>query len=389
MMLVNAMAMAVSHVFRPQEPLLTAALHNDFVVFWPAGHLAIGRDAARIYDPVWFAAWQSGHIGRGIAANLLYFYPPPNLLICMILAPFNFMDGYLIWSVVLTAIGVIALRRSQVPWPVIGFGLANAAFLLNLLVGQFGFMTGALFIASILAIDRKPRAAGALLGALVIKPQAGLIGPIALLARRRYDGLAIGGIVVGFLCVAVTIICGWAIWPAFVEHGMATARSMLIAPYPNASENFGVSAFWMIRSLRGSVAFAEAGQAICTVGAVVWCWIAWRRVRPDRIALAALTVSLTLLATPYGYTDDMCGFSIMVAWLAWERRQLELADVVMLMWPALCFFVSVGLRLDLTPLVVLLGAMRAWRQLRQSAVFGPAAAAPVPPEARPGGAGGF
>ncbi|MGC9272247.1 MAG: hypothetical protein ACP5E6_19085, partial [Acidiphilium sp.] len=69
----------------------SADIGNDFLVFWPVGHLATTANAARIYDPAWFASWQSSHLMTHIPAYLQFFYPPPTILLTLIAAPFGFM----------------------------------------------------------------------------------------------------------------------------------------------------------------------------------------------------------------------------------------------------------------------------------------------------------
>lgn len=352
---------AMSGVFTGHES--PSALGNDFLAFWPAGHILVTPQAARIYHQAWFSRWQLVHLGFHVPAYLQYFYPPPSLLLPLLIAPFPFMPGFLIWTVLLTAPAIILLRRAGLPWPVIAAGLASIACMYNMLAGQLGFLTGAMFIAGLFAIDTAPNPAGALLGALVIKPQAGLLGPIALLARGRYRAIGVGACVVAAFCLAVTAICGWAIWVAYFSEGLATSHRILVAPFPTFYEKRGASVFWMLRSFGASVVSAGIAQAASALGAALWCWHAWRRPESDRTALVALTVSLTLLVTPYGYTTDMCGFSLMVAWLAWERGRLEVADVLLWMWPALCPVVSTTLHVELTPVVLLLGAIRAWKRL--------------------------
>lgn len=338
-------------------------LNDDFLVFWPVGKLILAGHSARIYDVPWFSAWQAAHVGPGINHHLQYFYPPPNLLVVVLAGLLRFMPALIVWNLSLSVAGVWLLRCARVPWIVIVVSLASVASLFNVMCAQFGFLTGALFIAGLVAVDRSPVLAGTVFGSLVIKPQAGLLGPIVLLARGRYRALLVGGGMVLALCVAVTLLCGVAIWPAYFGPGLATAHRILDAPFPNSYEVLGASVFWMVRSFGGSVALAEVVQAVCATGAVIICFKAWRRAGTDRLALVALTVTLTLLVTPYGYITDLNGFSVMVVWLAWERGRLALADVVMWLWPALCGVISVGAHAELTPLVLLLGAMRAWRGL--------------------------
>jgi hypothetical protein len=353
--------------FASHNPAAGTGLASDFREFWSVSHLATDRNAASIYKPSWFSRWQTKHIGmNSLQEYLQYIYPPPNIIVTLFVYPFNFFEGFIIWTVSLTATGVFLLRKCRVPWIVIVCSSIGPAFMFDTIIGQIGFITGAIFISGILSIEKSPRTAGSLLGALIIKPQAGLLGPIALLARCRYNALAAGTIVVAGLSVIVTIICGWGIWHGYLQHGMATAHKMLVAPFPTIYEQKGASVFWMFRSFGASISLAGMAQAISAIGAIIWCWIAWRRQETNRVALTALTVTLTLLVTPYGLTADMCGFSIMVVWLAWKRKKLTVPDVLMWLWPGVCPIVSATLHVELTPFILLLGAIRAWQQLSKS-----------------------
>ncbi|MDD2876288.1 MAG: glycosyltransferase family 87 protein [Acidiphilium sp.] len=350
-----------STIFPGSVPI--KALRNDLIVFWPVSHLMLTHNAAKIYDPVWFSHWRAIHLERGVLSYLQYPYPPPALFLPLLIEPFNYAVGFLVWTVILIVPGVILLHRAKVPWVVIAFGLVSAPGFYSVRIGQFGILTGAMFIAGLLSIDRGSKKSGILFGALVIKPQAGLLGPVVLLARREYQAIAIGVITIAIFSICITLLCGFSIWSSYINHGLKQAHHILIAPFPTTYENSGISVFWMFRSFGTSVGIAGFAQTVCAASAIIWCWAAWHRPETDKVAQIALTASLTLLVTPYGYTDDMCGFSIMVAWLAWERRRLEIADVLMWMWPALCPIISVSLHMELTPLILILGAIRAWKRL--------------------------
>lgn len=355
---------ATIHALLVRGSVLDAAkLKSDFLVFWPAGHIAATSDAARIYDPAWFAQWSAAHLGPGLPAYLHYFYPPPALLLPLLSAPFGFGTGLLFWTLLISLPGLVVLRKAGAPWPVIAAGTLSGASLYGIVIGEFGPLSGAIFIAGLFAIGQRPVKSGVLLGLLSLKPQGGLLGPIALLARGEIGALAVGAGVVAALCAAITLIAGPAIWSGFLNHGMAAAHAHLVARFPADYENSGISVFWMMRSLRLSVAAAWVAQIIAALLAGVWCWRAWRRPNPDRVALVALTVCLTLLATPYGYVNDMSGFSIMIAWLAWQRGRLEPMAGFLWLWPILSPVVADALHVELAPLVVLLGALRAARAL--------------------------
>lgn len=361
--LIHALIIALIGISPWHGSVSPADLGNDFLVFWPVGHLATTTDAACIYDPPWFSEWQSSHLMPHTPRYLQFFYPPPTLLLTLVTAPFGFMGGFLIWTLSLTGTGIALLRRARVPWIIIAAGLLSVANLFDMLAGQLGFLTGAMFITGLASVETAPATSGFIFGALVLKPQAGLLAPIALLARREYRSIVTGTIMIACLCAAITLISGWSIWGAFLLEGMKTSHQILAAPFPTTYEQKGASVFWMVRSLGGSVGVAGVIQTISAAGAIAICFHAWRRPVTDRTALIALTVMLTLLVTPYGYTTDLCGVSIMVVWLAWEQRRLEFADVLIWMWPALCPIIAISLHMELTPLILLLGAIRAYHRL--------------------------
>ena len=55
---------------------------------------------------------------------------------------------------------------------------------------QNGFVTGALLVSGVVLLDRRPLTAGALLGALVIKPHLALLVPFWLAAGGRWRAFA-------------------------------------------------------------------------------------------------------------------------------------------------------------------------------------------------------
>jgi len=361
--LIHALIIALIGISPWHGSVSPADLGNDFLVFWPVGHLVTTTDAARVYDPPWFSAWQSSHLMTDVRKHLQFFYPPPALLLTLIATPFSFMAGFLVWTAILTCTAIALLWRANVPWIVIFLGLLSTAGLYNMFVGQLGFLTGAMFISGLSFAETTPSTSGLILGALVLKPQAGLLAPVTLLARHQKQAIVTGVTTILLLCVVTTNICGWSIWPAFLFEGLKTSHQILVTPFPTVWECSGASVFWMIRSLGGSVGVAGVIQTISAAGAIAICFHAWRRPVTDRTALIALTVMLTLLVTPYGYTTDLCGVSIMVAWLAWERRKLQTADVLIWMWPALCPIIAISLHMELTPLILLVGAIRAYHRL--------------------------
>jgi hypothetical protein len=117
----------------------------------------------------------------------------------------------------------------------------------------------------------------------------------------------------------------------------------------------------MLRSFGAGLAGAYAGQAAAAALAAALTWRLWRRGDADPLRRMAVTVFLALLATPYGYTDDMVAWSVALAALAWRRGwRIGLLDVLFWLWPAIGPEVFNRTGLLFTPLVTIAAVARTW-----------------------------
>jgi hypothetical protein len=337
-----------------------AAPDCDFSAFWPAGLLARTGRLGDVYQPDAFLAWRHQLLFAG-AQRLDWFYPPPSLLPVLAISYLPFNIAYVVWTIGFIFGAALLLRWAGLSWPVILLGLVSPAALWTIEMGQFEILTGALLVAGLLMAGRSPMQAGGLLGLLMVKPQAALLVPVAMLASRNRRAIAAGVLVVGALLAATTLLFGFGVWRIFLAYGPAASRFTLTGIMLGIER--GVSVFWMARSLGGGLALSYVLQGGAALVAAVLTWQVWRRPVPvlDRMAL---TVFLSLLATPYGYTDDMVGWSVALAALA-ERRgwRIGLLDALFWLWPALCPIVTGATGILFTPVIVALAVLRTWSDL--------------------------
>ncbi len=347
----------------------------DFSVFWPAGLLARMGNTGAIYDPARFQAVRQQLFSPAVGP-LDWYYPPPALLTAIPISYLPFETGFFVWTLALVLFGVFLLRLARLPWLVICCAMLSPAALWNDQLGQFGVFTGCAWVGFLLLADEAPLAAGAVLALLVLKPQAGVLAPAVLLGRRYGRALAACGLTVAAILGATTGIVGVQAWRDFFAFGLAASHQLLENPGLSGSTKFGVSVFWMLRSFGGGMPAAYAGQLLAAIAAFALTWVIWRRKNFDRAGRMALTVFLALLVTPYGYTDDMVGWSIALAALARRRGwRIDPLDALFWLWPALSPLVFERTGLLVTPLVVVTAVIRNW-----------ARAAPLP-AALPAGAG--
>jgi len=330
----------------------------DFSVFWPAGMLARAGQVARIYAPGAFEAARQGFFGA-LVRPLPWFYPPPALLAVTPFSYLPFEPAFYAWSAALTGAAVWILRRAGLPWAVVAAGLLSPAALWNFEQAQWGAVTGAFFFSGLLMLGRREIFGGAALGFLVMKPQAALLAPAALLGAQAWRAVAAACGMAVILAGLTTAVFGVGVWGDALTHGAGALGSVLVNPAAPGVTQFGVSVFWMLRSFGAGVAAASLGQlaaAAASCGGAFW---AWRTPRLDFSSRAALTACLALLVSPYFYTDDMVGYSLALALMAWRRGwRIDWLDMVLFTWPMLAPLVFEGTGWLLTPGVVGMAAVR-------------------------------
>jgi hypothetical protein len=248
-----------------------------------------------------------------------FFYPPPFLLFCLPLALLPFfwaLAAFMAATGAAFAFAVYLTGRSR--WIVVAaFGCP--AVLVNLVVGQNGMLTAAILGAGVMLMDRRPRLAGLILGAMVIKPQLALALPIVLLLSRRW---AVLGFAVLSTCVLLglsTVLFGWDVWVAFLD---STHDSRAWLEQGSAlSINKFQSLFSLARVAGVPVLQAYGVQLLCAVAGVGAYWWAVRRGVSPAVE-RSLIVLVCLLATPFLWPYDLVALVFPLAWLLVEWSEV-------------------------------------------------------------------
>jgi hypothetical protein len=300
-------------------------INSDFVSFWAASHLALSGHAADAY--VVATHWDVERSVLPETGYSAFLYPPVWLLLCLPLALLPFW-----WSLAAflgaTGGGYWWVTRKLLPGGGVAF-LAFPAVIANVVYGQNGLLTTALFGGGLLALGRRPWIAGICFGCLAYKPHLAAIVPIALIAGRHWRALAATAATAAVLVAASVLLFGLSAWQGFfaeapfarsvLEHGIVT--------------NIGwVSVFRAVVQMGGALTLAYAVQAVVGLAAVVAMVVAIRR-RPD--AILAMLPLATVLASPFLLAYDLALLALPMAWLVeqgqrrgfrpWEKPALTLA----------------------------------------------------------------
>jgi hypothetical protein len=326
----------------------------DFVVFWVAGRMQAAQ--ADVYDFSRVVAWQAQNLAPGTVQNP-FMYPPPVLLVLPAVAKPGLLPAFLSWDGLSLLVAVALLRLAGLGWLVVAAACCCPAALLNFALGQFGLITGAVAVAAIARAEAAPILAGGLAGLLLIKPQAGVILPVAL--ARRWRGLMAAALCVAVLVGVSVAVDGAGVWRSFLREGWFAPRAMFAGPFPAG----GTSVLWMCRSFGFGVRVSLAAQGVASLLAMAVGFRAWGVQGADPAARLALTACLGVIAAPFGFSYDLCGCSAAVAACAWAERRVALADALLWTWPVLGLMVSRYAGLELTPLVLGAAAARAARAM--------------------------
>lgn len=288
---------------------------GDFVVFWSVAELLADGHAAELYDARQYREIAAELFPRDLAPYA-WVHPPQTLMAVSPLGLAPYAWALVAWSVL--GLATYGLATGRLP-----LLLAPATFV-TLATGQAGLLFGALYLAALRLLARRPLLAGACIACLAVKPQLGLMLPIALLASRAYATVLAAAVTATGLVVLSAAVFGWDVWRAWLLQALPDQ----MASIAGAGASLGritVSAFSGARLLGWPEWTAWLAQAPFAALAASATWWAFSRARrgllPQRAARATLLLA-TCLATPYMFVYDLVLASpVALWWLAeWRRR---------------------------------------------------------------------
>jgi hypothetical protein len=307
--------------------LLGKPLGADFPSFWAASRLALSGAPSQVYDLAAHAAAERSAFGGHEVPYSAFFYPPTYLLICLPLGLLPYLaalaawlgaTGYGCWRVVRAWLSG-SLRQWALPM------LAFPGVLSTVGHGQNAFLTTALFGAAILTWDRRPVLSGVCFGLLTIKPQLGLMIPLALIVSGRWRVIA--SACATALAVALTALAmfGLSTWRAWLIVS-PLARRALEEDWVGSDKM--QSAFAAVRLLHGGLGLAYGVQAAVAVAAaaILVAVMRQRRTRlaphvPDALEQGAALATASLLASPFLLDYDLMLLALPLAWLVREQAK--------------------------------------------------------------------
>jgi hypothetical protein len=222
----------------------------DFTNVWCAGAIARTHQLDVLYSSPLFEAWKEAHFRHAFGIGD-WIYPPTILALGYVLSALSLPAAFFVWNIgTFLAIGVI-LRYLRMPWWVVFLVLFSPAEYRCLCFGQFGGIMGCLTFAGLMIADRRPVLAGFMIGLVTMKPQPGIIVPVAWLAARAWRAMLAAAVTFVVLAMIAVLLLGPQSWVMYFTKSGPMAARIMQAPFGLSYQLSGVSVYWMMRSLGG------------------------------------------------------------------------------------------------------------------------------------------
>ncbi|MGF6918396.1 glycosyltransferase family 87 protein [Paraburkholderia sp. 40] len=291
------------------------AIGNDFGIFWAAARVELAHGAAAVYSPRWMQPLEA--VVRSSSQYDPCPYPPTFLLAIRPLGYLSYPCALFLFLALGTGIYcTIALRigrrleQTQRQSILIA---ALAGMPLAIYAGQNTLFTAAAAAAALVLMEPAPICAGACLAVLLVKPQLGVLFPIALVCGRRWKMLLATIVFCSAFMLSSIAISGIEAWSSFFSYLPVFRQAALLDGRDH--HWFGMPTLFATARLAGMpVAVAYAVQALAAIPAVLAVAYLWLVSARYELRAAALLVA-SLLVQPYLMTYDL-------AWLGFPAALL-------------------------------------------------------------------
>jgi hypothetical protein len=271
---------------------------SDFFGQWSFGLFARFGPIEQIYDGDALHRFQLT-LEPALRQKFPFPYPPHYLFTVWPLSWMPYGVAYLVWDGVSLLLFIWACfgfdTRSKYRW----FVVLAPATVICLVQGQSGLLSSAFLVGGLRLASERPAAGGILLGMATIKPNLGLLVPLALIAGRRWRTLVAACVTTAALVAASGLVFGWTLWLAWwnalVEHPDYLDRNVGNYLKPGVMANLVLFGMPL-----ADAHLVQAALGVVVSAVVFRCF--WRRF--DDLSIAVLQ-SGTFLAVPYTFRYDM------------------------------------------------------------------------------------
>jgi arabinofuranan 3-O-arabinosyltransferase len=292
-------------------PALTPRLfEKDFGNYWIAARETWAGRGVGLFNPAEYQRLLEETFPlSGTARN--WSYPPHFLLMIWPLAAAPYALAYLFFQLVTGALFWISARAAAPNVKPLDLALATAGIaLVNINVGQNGFLLSAFVLGAVAMRNRAPVVAGLLIACLTVKPQLGLLIPLILLLERRFSIFLSAAVGAAGLVIISMALFGIDAWRNYFD-GTADAQQAVLTTWDGIFKWMMPTLFGGLRAL-GLDPRTAGWMQLCFSMIVIAAVILTVRQRtvPPALRLAVYAAA-SVLVTPYAFVYDL-GFVIVL-----------------------------------------------------------------------------
>lgn len=317
----------------------------DYFSFWLAGRQVLLGAPELVYNPVEFSALQAEISSSETVFG--FFYPPTFQVLLSAFAALPYKAAFAAFILSTTALLCLSCRLITGNWLLAACLIIVPACANNAFHGQNAALTAALYGFFLVGIERQRLwLAGIALGILTIKPQLGILVPVALIASLNWRTFVSASVTtLAFLMISVAVL-GFGVWQIFWAQAPVASAMMEIG---GVEWGKMISVYGSLRQLGLGHAASMAVQVIVGLGALVCVWKVWRT-SGDMAVRSAVLVGGTLLVTPFALSYDLTLLVIPCAFLIREGLKDGFPP-----YEKILLAVVIGLSASTPPLAILLG----------------------------------
>lgn len=272
----------------------TRALASDYRVFWAAGRLALEGAFLAPFDMQSLAAVHN----VGVDEWMPWLYPPAYLLLIAPLGAPSYAVSLLVFVLLSIAAMAWAVRPFVGPSRSALAAMALApAYLPALLLGQNSVLWFAVFLGALAAL-REGRwiLAGGLIGVLTLKPQLGVMIPIALLAAGLWRTILAATVTTLALAILPTLVTGVEYWRLFLARLVEQGDRLI---YSIGTLDLMVGPFYLMVRMGLPKELGLVIQAGIALLSALSVFLVWRSDRVGFDAKAATLLTAMFLSASY------------------------------------------------------------------------------------------
>jgi len=295
---------------------------GDFIAFWSGGRAALEGHIAEVHSRDLISQYHQ-QAAPGVAFIAPWNSPPTFLLIASALALMPY-PAAAIGFLVLGGMLYIAAARALLPDArALIFALTLPAALYHIGTVQTGLVIAGVSGLALAWLDKRPRAAGALVGLLAIKPHLALLWPVMLAFSGRWRAFVAATLSTLAFVALAGLVFGFDAYLRFFETLRATQNlvtSQLITTPAYAS------LYASALQLGATPPIAIGVHAVSALAALI---LACRLfLRGDRVTGGVALCAATLIALLYVFFYDFTLLAVGAALLGVPRTRLEMAAAV-------------------------------------------------------------